>query len=173
MPDTKLWRQEGPKAFLEFLSNATGEDHDAAVYDTKLEFDASNDAAVRYVASVAMTKASETGETFSEPMPENGSVLPCDREPDNARMKEAYRQRKEKEQSVRLYLPDADAYSEAAINAVSLREIPESDMTEDELAEKERERNKADRTVVLGYLFCALLVCGWIVWMLNKLSGGA
>ena len=57
MADEKLWREEGPKALLEFLSTATGEDHDAAVYDTKIEFDPSSMDAVRYVASVAMTKA--------------------------------------------------------------------------------------------------------------------
>lgn len=57
MKDKNLWREEGPKAFLKFLTNATGEDYDVAAYDTKYDFDPSNPEAVRFIACVAMSKS--------------------------------------------------------------------------------------------------------------------
>ena len=130
MNDVGLWRQEGPKAFLAFLASATGEDHDAAVYDTKLEFDPSSEAAVRYVASVAMTKACQGSEVFYEPMPEDGSVVPYNEMPEDPWTNAFYQERLAKENSVDFYIPNSTAYSDSAIRAITYRRILADDMTE-------------------------------------------
>lgn len=146
MNDVGLWRQEGPKAFLAFLASATGEDHDAAVYDTKLEFDPSSEAAVRYVASVAMTKACQGSEVFYEPMPEDGSVIPYNEMPEDPRINAFYQERLAKENSVDFYIPDSTAYSDSAIRAITYRRILADDMTEKELKEVERASEVAKRS---------------------------
>lgn len=146
MNDVGLWRQEGPKAFLAFLASATGEDHDAAVYDTKLEFDPSSEAAVRYVASVAMTKACQGSEVFYEPMPEDGSVIPYNEMPEDPRINAFYQERLAKENSVDFYIPDSTAYSDSAIRAITYRRILADDMTEKELKEVERASEAAERS---------------------------
>ncbi len=146
MNDVGLWRQEGPKAFLAFLASATGEDHDAAVYDTKLEFDPSSEAAVRYVASVAMTKACQGSEVFYEPMPEDGSVIPYNEMPEDPRINAFYQERLAKENSVDFYIPDSTAYSDSAIRAITYRRILADDMTEKELKEVERASEAAKRS---------------------------
>ena len=146
MNDVGLWRQEGPKAFLAFLASATGEDHDAAVYDTKLEFDPSSEAAVRYVASVAMTKACQGSEVFYEPMPEDGSVIPYNEMPEDPRINAFYQERLAKENSVDFYIPDSTAYSNSAIRAITYRRILADDMTEKELKEVERASEAAKRS---------------------------
>ena len=174
MNDAGLWRQEGPKAFLAFLASATGEDHDAVVYDTKLEFDPSNDAAVRYVASVAMTKACQGEEVFCEPMPDDGSVAPHNEEPQSPRIKVFYQERHAKENSVHLYMPDASAYSEAAIRAITHRRILAADMTEDEQAEMEQKLVEAkrsdDRYMLLHYYLPLAFAFISLILIVYKLS---
>ena len=146
MNDVGLWRQEGPKAFLAFLASATGEDHDAAVYDTKLEFDPSSEAAVRYVASVAMTKACQGSEVFYEPMPEDGCVVPYNEMPEDPWTNAFYQERLAKENSVDFYIPNSTAYSDSAIRAITYRRILADDMTEKELKEVERASEAAKRS---------------------------
>lgn len=146
MNDEKLWREEGPKALLEFLSSVTGEDYDAAVYDTKLQFDSSNMGAVRYVASVAMTKASQSGEIFEEPMPCDGSVCSYDVTPEIGSMRSSYEERVEKESAAEFYFPDASAYSDAVIRALERRNIQYKDMTEDERKQAEENARAAQRS---------------------------
>lgn len=155
MSDNKLWREEGLKALLEFLSNATGEDHDAAVYDTKLEFDSSNMDAVRYIASAAMTKASQKEEVFECRMPEDGSVCPYDEEPVLEVMRGFRRERLDRESkggSVGLYIPDSSMYSEAVIHAVERRNVMFADMTDEDKQEFE-ERTKAIQRSDRIYMF--------------------
>lgn len=146
MSDEKLWREEGPKALLDFLSSATGEDYDAAVYDTKLQFDTSNMGAVRYIASGAMTKASQPGEVFQEPMPCDGSVCSYDVAPEIGSMRSSYEERVEKESATEFYLPDASAYSDAVIRALERRNIRYGDMTEDERKQAEENARAAQRS---------------------------
>ena len=129
MNDTGLWRQEGPKALLAFLKSATGEDHDAVVYDTKLEFDPSNDAAVRYVATVAMAKACQGSEAFCEPMPGDESVVPYQEQPENPLMNAFFHERLARESSAGFYMPDGTAYSNAVIRAITHRRVLAEDMT--------------------------------------------
>lgn len=152
MNDEKLWREEGPKALVEFLSNATGEDHDAAVYDTKLEFDSSNVGAVRYVASVAMTKASPSGEVFECRIPDDGSVCPCDEEPTLEIMCAFRNERLNRESCEGLYLPDSSMYSEAVIRAIERRNVMFADMTDEEKRQFE-DRAKAARRSDNLYMF--------------------
>ncbi|MCM1222378.1 MAG: hypothetical protein NC548_48715 [Lachnospiraceae bacterium] len=144
MSDTGLWRQEGPKAFLSFLANATGEDHDAVVYDTKLEFDPSNEAAVRYVASVAMTKAAsviaqkDEQKVFEWPIPIDGSVEPYDLEGNNeplCELREARLYRETHPEGMCIYTPDASKYRQSVIDAIKKRDIPYDTMTASEKEE--------------------------------------
>ena len=146
MRDEKLWRREGPKELLEFLSTATGEDYDAAVYDTKLQFDSSNMDAVRYVASVAMAKADPSGDVSEETMPDDGSVCPYDVAPEIDSMRSAYEERIEKESSADFYLPDSSAYSTAVVHAIERRNILLEDMTDDERKQLEEDAEKARRS---------------------------
>lgn len=146
MNDEKLWREEGPKALVEFLSNATGEDHDAAVYDTKLEFDSSNVDAVRYIASTAMTKASQSGEVFEYQMPEDGSVCSCDEEPALEIMRAFRSERLSREAGEGLYLPDSSMYSEAVVRAIERRNVMFADMTDEEKLQFERRAKAAQRS---------------------------
>lgn len=152
MNDEKLWREEGPKALVEFLSNATGEDHDAAVYDTKLEFDSSNIGAVRYVASVAMTKASQSGEAFECWMPDDGSVCSCDEKPTLEIMRAFRNERLNRESCDGLYLPDSSMYGEAVVHAIERRNVMFVDMTDEEKHQFEERAKAAQRSDRL-YMF--------------------
>ena len=162
MSDEKLWREEGPKALLEFLSSATGEDYDAAVYDTKLQFDSSNMGAVRYVASVAMTKASQSGEVFEEPMPCDGSVCPYDVAPEIGSMCSSYEERAEKESAAEFYFPDSSAYSDAVIRALERRNIRYRDMTE----KTHEPRNVPTDVTCFGTIICRLLLRCCLLFLL-------
>lgn len=174
MIDEKLWREEGPKALVEFLSSATGEEHDAAVYDTKLEFDSSNMNAVRYVASVAMTKASTSGEVFEEPMTNDGSVCPFDVVPSNDAMRVSYEKRMEKESSMKFYLPDSSAYSTAVLCAMERRNILYADMTEEERRQFERNVKEAQhsdrRYMFLHYYLPTAFAILSLILIIYKLS---
>lgn len=164
MNDKKLWREEGPKALVEFLSNATGEDYDAAVYDTKLEFDSSNLEAVRYIASVAMSKAEpilmdwkreENRETFEYPMPADGSVAPYDSEEGTEvvrRHREDRLYREQHHEGPCLYVPDALRYCRAVTCALCQREIPFDDMTDEEKRQFEK-MERAERRSDMLYRF--------------------
>lgn len=118
-----VWRTAGAKPFLKSLSEETGEYHDAAVYDTKYEFDPQNPAAVKYVASVALNKVmyafrdeadkekpflygpwsksfggtTHGRTTYKADMPTDGSVVPIDTVPENDRMLQTYTARKQRE----------------------------------------------------------------------------
>lgn len=186
-----IWRQEGAKALVEFLTNATGEDHDAAVYDTKLEFDSQNPVAIRYVAAVAMSKAyaalHENAAHISPPveqMPADGSVVPLGSVPQNKRMLTAYDERMKRETDSRqdwrspLYIPNADAYCKAVLNALSNTDIPYEDMTPEEceahqqrIAEEEHRKAKARfRYDTLPKLMSAIVVFACAIIVLWKLS---
>ncbi len=174
MRDEKLWRREGPKELLEFLSVATDEDYDAAVYDTKLQFDTANIAAVRYVASVAMAKASRSGEVLEEPMPDDGSVCPYDVVPETEAMRSLYEKRLEKEAGLDFYLPDSSAYSDAVIHAIERRNILLEDRTEDErrqMEESAREARRSDsRYMLLHYYLPIAFAFFSLLLILYKLS---
>lgn len=138
MSDEKLWREEGPKALLEFLSSATGEDYDAAVYDTKFDFDSSNIDAVKYVASVAMTKASLGLESFETSMPTDGSLSPYESECENERICQNKTERIYRENHAVgpcIYVPDSSRYCQMIANAIRSRGIPYEEMTESERIE--------------------------------------
>lgn len=174
MNDTVLWRQEGPKALLAFLESATGEDHDAVVYDTKLEFDPSNDAAVRYVASVSMTKACQGSEVFCEPMPDDGSVVPYQESPGNPLMNAFFRERLVRENSTGFYIPNSTAYSNAVIRAITHRRVLAEDMTEEELRSIERTAEKARRSdskyMLVHYYLPLAFAFVSLIFILYKLS---
>lgn len=152
MRDEKLWRREGPKALLEFLSSATGEDYDAAVYDTKFDFDPYNEEAVCYIASVAMAKAEpilmgwkkkEYRESFEYPMPTDGSIAPYDSDEGNESVRGLREERIYREAHAEgpcIYVPDASRYCEVVEDALNKREIPYDDMTELERKESIREK---------------------------------
>lgn len=174
MHDEKLWREEGPKALLEFLSSATGEDYDAVVYDTKLQFDNSDMEAIRYIASVAMSKASQSKEVFDEPMPENGTVCPYDVMPSNESMSISYKSRLKKEESSEFYLPDSSAYSNAVVHALERRNILSADMTDDERRKLEENAKKARRSdrryMFLHYYIPVVFAILTLIFIIYKLS---
>ena len=109
--DSQLWRGEGPKALLEFLSTAEGEQHDAAVYDTKCEFDRHDPDAIRYIACLAMTKASFGKEEFAYELPANGTIAPIGAPIGTEDMLKSAAYRAEREAAVRPYMTAADGYS--------------------------------------------------------------
>jgi len=170
-----IWRTEGAKSLLEFLSTATGEEHDAVVYDTKHEFDKQNPDAVRYIAALAMTKASGT-EDFEAQMPENGSVLPHYVRPDNTRMLTAFQERKEREQQASgVYVPDARKYCAMVEFALDNRYIAFSNMTAEEQSDHNRSLKKSahrDRTYMLTHFYLplgfALLTLIYIIYRLGS-----
>ena len=108
--DSSLWREEGPKALLEFLLTAEGEQHDAAVYDTKCEFDRYDPDAIRYVACLAMTKASFGKEEFTYELPENGTIAPIGAPIGTEDMLKSAAYRAEREAAVRPYMTAEDGY---------------------------------------------------------------
>lgn len=157
--DSSLWREEGPKALLEFLSTAEGEQHDAAVYDTKCEFDRHDPDAIRYIACLAMTKASFGKEEFTYELPANGTIAPIGAPIGTEDMLKSAAYRAEREAAVRpymtatdgysiikdehlkesrVYIPDASNYVERAIGAISKRRIRPDDMTPSERSSYEK-----------------------------------
>lgn len=157
--DSSLWREEGPKALLDFLSTAEGEQHDAAVYDTKCEFDRHDPDAIRYIACLAMTKASFGIEEFSYELPKNGTIAPIGAPIGTEDMLKSAAYRAEREAAVRpymtaadgysiikdehlkesrVYIPDASNYVERAMGAISKRRIQPDDMTPSERSSYEK-----------------------------------
>lgn len=138
MGNEKLWRQEGPKALLEFLSTVTGEDYDAVVYDTKFDFDTNNIEAVRYIAGIAMTKASLGIENFEIPMPTDGSIEPYEDERGNPAFRHLKDERVFRETNIEgscIYVPDSQKYRQKVVEALKNRNIPYDDMTDTEKKE--------------------------------------
>lgn len=135
-----FWDEPGPRCLVEFLTNAEGENHDAAVYDTKLEFDKTRPWAVQYVACCAMKKAAgivpepmgkRAVDGLDCPMPTDGSVVPIDVVTENQKVREAHDARKMREaeaanaeapdlssDACTTYVPDSQAYAEAVIYAL-------------------------------------------------------
>lgn len=164
--DSSLWREEGPKALLEFLSAAEGEQHDAAVYDTKCEFDRHDPDAIRYIACLAMTKASFGIEEFSYELPENGTIAPIGAPIGTEDMLKsaAYRAERERITSeaadesrfnnvadridahlrAAIYVPNADNYVQCVVDATRKRNIPLDDMTPSERSSYEQEHDAPD-----------------------------
>lgn len=182
MNDENLWREEGPKALLDFLFAANGEDYDAVAYDTKCDFDTQNDEAVRYIASVAMSKSEpilmgwkkkEFREIFEYPMPTDGSVAPYDSSEGTESVKKQREDRICREQhreSPCLYVPDASHYCDAVEGALKKRNIPFDDMTEREQADKKREEMRlVFRYEYLPRILTAILICVCLFVILFKL----
>lgn len=152
--DSQLWREEGPKALLEFLSTAEGEQHDAAVYDTKCEFDRQDPDAIRYIACVAMTKASGDKEEYTYELPSNGTVAPIGAPIGTGEMLRSAAFRAEKEKAgaadnTKMYIPNAGDYISFVIDALKHQNIPLEDMTEEERAAN---RSDGGGSIVSGYL---------------------
>ena len=155
MDNRDIWRAEGARVLLEYLSSATDMHHDAAVYDTKYEFDIHNPDAVRFVAAVAMTKACD-GEVFSVAMPTDGSVISYDLEPENKRMQAAYAARKRRELAADgSYIPESEDYCEAVDMALSYRRVQFADMTEEEKQRHKAELKRAEKSDKI-YMFLRL-----------------
>ena len=147
MSDVNIWRAMGAKALLEYISSAKGEQHDAVVYDTGYEFDASNPDAVRFVASVAMTKSSESGEDFLTEIPNDGSVVPRLNMPSSEVLLCSMQERMDREKvSSMVYVPDSDEYCRHVLDALKYRRIHIDDMTEEERIEFEKSLKRAKRS---------------------------
>ena len=146
MSGQDIWRTEGAKILLDYLSSATGEEHDAVVYDTKHEFDAQNPDAVMYIAALAMTKAGDV-EAFEMPLPEDGSVVLYDHIPQNTRMLAAFNERAEREKNADgIYIPDSQRYCKAVEAALTRSRILYSDMTAEEQRRHNEDLEKAKRS---------------------------
>lgn len=145
--DKNVWREEGQGELLEFLANAQGEDYDSAVFDTKLDFDPENEAAVGYVASIAAIKAipflerwrfqefTDDPANFARQMPDDGSVARYDSEEGNdavRRNREARLMREAEHEGPCIYVPDSSGYVQAVRGAIEKREIPYENMNEKE-----------------------------------------
>lgn len=144
--DENLWREEGPKALLEFISNATGEDYDAIAYDTKYDFDPHNIDAVKYIACVALSKAEpifndwndpDHHEAFHSRKPNDGSIAEFGTFGGNDTVSMRRCERFDRETNAysenpsdSMYVPDVDKYYEVINNALQKRDIPQSDMSD-------------------------------------------
>lgn len=141
------WRWMGVKSLVQYLASAEGEGHDAAVYDTGYEFDPQNKDAVRFIASVAMTKAALGKENFRGGMPTDGSVVPVEKTSQNERIKKSSLERAcREENSETLYIPDAAEYQKLVQEALKYRRIHISDMTGQELEEFEERQKRVKRS---------------------------
>lgn len=182
MTSDKIWRQDGVMALVEFISSATGELHDAIVYDTKLEFDPANTEAVRFVAINAMEKARISRYAFSLepppptpyewPIPSDSSVVPLGEEPKSDTLRALCRERAEREAAAEaeghVYVPQTGAYVSKVFLALSNKKIRFENQTPDEqkqtLAEERWERIKEAAKPILfaaGVLLCiaVIVVC--------------
>lgn len=146
--DSALWRQYGVKTLVAFLAEASGEQHDAVVYDTGYEFDPSDPDAVRFIACTAMTKASaiDGDETFSYPMPSNGSVVPVSEAESHEKFCPAAKARKIREDGAEFtYIPDQSEYASCVVGALKKRHILYEDMTPEERVRSDQEDVQIDR----------------------------
>lgn len=175
MSDVNIWRAMGAKELLEYISSASGEQHDAVVYDTGYEFDTDSQDAVRFVASVAMTKASENGECFLVEMPQDGSVVPCSEFPERIAMKQLFLDRKDREnREDSVYIPDSELYCKRVQNALKYRRIHIDDMTSEERKEFENDiqnARKSDRWyMVLHYYLPISFAAITFIYIIIKLT---
>lgn len=131
--NSSLWSEEGPRAFLGFLSTVDGEQHDAAVYDTKCEFDRHDPDAIRYIACLAMTKSSDKKEEFSYELPSNGTVAPIGAPIGTEDMLHSSAYRAKCESGDKLYIPSAADYVASVIKALNERRILSQDTAEEEI----------------------------------------
>lgn len=167
MPNKEFWRATGAKELIKFLASAAGEQHDAAVYDTGYEFDPHSEEALRFIAGIAMTKASHDHTTFETVMPQDGSVAVKDSIPENECMRKLACDRKNREQNARtFYVPDSSEYCNYVSSALQYRQINRNDMTLDE-QQKWDEDVEASLRADNRYIFihhwlpiCVLIICG-------------
>lgn len=175
MSDVNIWRAIGAKELLAYISSAKGEQHDAVVYDTGYEFDADSPDAVRFVASVAMTKASENTEDFIVEMPKDGSVVSRFDRPISAILLRSMHERTRRENtSAAVYVPDSDEYCDCLQNALEYRRIHFDDMTETERKMDEAETKGIERAnwwyvAIRVYPPIILAVFG-LIYIIVKLS---
>ena len=153
--DSSLWLEEGPKALLDFLSTAEKEQHDAAVYDTKCEFDRHDPDAIRYIACLAMTKASDKKEEFSYELPSNGTVAPIGAPIGTEDMLHSSAYRAKCESGDKLYIPSAADYVASVIKALNERRILSQDTAEEEI-----EGNSDNGESLASGFLCAIGVKG-------------
>ena len=150
MPNKEFWRTLGAKELMQFLASATGEQHDAAVYDT-----AYSEEALRFIAGIAMTKASHDHTVFEAAMPQDGSVAAKDVMPENERMRKFAEDRKRREHSAQtFYVPDSSEYCNYVSSALRYRQISCNDMTPEERQKWETEMSdsrRADNRYVFIY----------------------
>lgn len=157
MPNKELWRAMGAKELMQFLTSATGEQHDVAVYDTGYEFDPYSEEALRFIAGIAMTKASHDHTVFETAMPQDGSVAAKDVMPENERMRKFAEDRKRREHSAQtFYVPDSSEYCNYVSSALHYRQISCNDMTPEERQKWEAEMldsRRADNRYVFIHLW--------------------
>lgn len=175
MTDVNMWRAMGAKELLAYISTAKGEQHDAVVYDTGYEFDASNPDALRFVASVAMTKASEDGEDFITEMPRDNSVISRFETPTSPVLLTLMQDRASREDaSDTVYVPDSEVYCKRVENALMYRRIHIDDMTEAEKNEFEESLNKAKRSdfwyMVLHYYLPTAFAALTLIYIIIKFT---
>lgn len=167
MPNKEFWRAMGAKELIKFLASAKGEQHDAVVYDTGYEFDPHSEKALRFIAGIAMTKASHDHTIFEAVMPQDGSIAVKDSMPENERMRKLAWDRKKREQNAQtFYVPDSSEYCNYVSSALQYRQIHRDDMTLDE-QQKWDEDVKASRRADKRYAFIhhwlpigVLIICG-------------
>lgn len=157
MPNKEFWRAMGAKELMQFLASATGEQHDVAVYDTGYEFDPYSEEALRFIAGIAMTKASHDHTVFETAMPQDGSVAAKDVMPENERMRKFAEDRKRREHSAQtFYVPDSSEYCNYVSSALHYRQISCNDMTPEERQKWEAEMSdsrRADNRYVFIHLW--------------------
>ncbi|WP_432353249.1 hypothetical protein [Anaerotruncus rubiinfantis] len=176
MSDSNIWRAMGAKELIEYIASAEGEQHDAVVYDTGYEFDAESPDALRFIAGVAMTKASENGESFLIEMPCDGSVISRFEVPDRNTMKQSYFDRQSRENCEgSVYVPDSKLYCKRVQNALKYRRIHIDDMTDEERKELEDSIQKTKRSdtryMLLHYYLptaFAILTLIYIIYIFTK-----
>lgn len=173
--DSALWRQQGVKALLAFLAEASEEQHNAIVYDTGYEFDPSDADAVRFIACAAMTKAAALNgnETFSYPMPSNGSVVPAGEAASCERFYRIAQARKIREDGAEFtYIPDQVEYVYCVLDALTNRHISCVDMTQEELRYSQQEDDyisKQNRRFMLLHYY--LPIAAFVIFAIIGLGG--
>lgn len=164
--NSALWRECGAKALIKYLSSATDEEHDVAVYDTGYEFDRLDPDAVRFIACIAMTKASaqKDGETFSYQLGESDRVIPLADVANCEQTRSLAADRMAREAAAPYtYIPDQTKYVEHVINAITNRNIARQDMTPEEKEaddQKQAKIDKSDRRYVIFRIYLPIILCG-------------
>lgn len=157
MPELNIWRGVGPKELLTHIASATGEEHDVIVYDTGYEFDPTSPDAVRFVASIAMTKATAVNISYIVERPKDGSVVRLPQMPYRASMRQSTLERQERESKSRyVYIPNADAYCVAVNRALNFQSPAFEDLSEEEQkellrAERKKKRKDAIQSGILTF----------------------